>query len=304
MFAYVYQSCYSPRLGLMVRFGGSKMGYMLKAVIFDLDDTLIDWSKRSQDWQDYDRDHTQLVLDYLKSELDPFEAKGDLLESVRTLARQAWMDSERGLRAPSMRMVLSKALEEIGVPTNRINIDDALRAYNWQPIGGVEAFPDAVEVLPMLVSHGVKIGMITNAYQPMWMRDRELERYGLLGHFADCRLSAADVGYLKPHPAIFEAALQCLDAHFDEAVFIGDNPEADIAGAQSVGMRAVLRVGSKVPPMLSGLIVPDGAINTLHELLPLLDKWYPEWRGQRTAVQLTVENKGEANELTTGSPLS
>ena len=50
------------------------------------------------------------------------------------------------------------------------------------------------------------------------------------------------------------------------------------AGAQAVGLKAVLRVTHPAPPMLSGLIVPDGAINSLFELPPLLDEWYPGWR--------------------------
>jgi putative hydrolase of the HAD superfamily len=251
---------------------------MLKAIIFDMDDTLVDWSQRSQDWREYERQHLQLVFNYVAKEVHPITLLDEFCDAALRLYRDAWLDSERGLRAPHRGKVMSRALESIGVPANLINIEACLRAYDWQPVGGVVPYPDAAEILPVLVKHGVKIGLVTNTDLPMWMRDRELEAFGLLGHFADCRISAADAGYLKPHPAIFEAALKCLDVRVDEAVFIGDNPEADIAGAQSIGMRAVLRVGKRVPPMLSGLIVPDGAINSLHDLLPLLDRWYPGWR--------------------------
>jgi FMN phosphatase YigB (HAD superfamily) len=106
----------------------------------------------------------------------------------------------------------------------------------------------------------------------------EIEAHGILVHFPDCRISAADVGYLKPHPAIFQAALDQVGATPDEAVFVGDNPIADIAGAQGAGMRAILRVTTPAPPMLSGLIVPDAAINSLAELPRILDEWYPGWR--------------------------
>jgi FMN phosphatase YigB (HAD superfamily) len=200
-------------------------------------------------------------------------------EAATQIFRAAWLDSDRGLRAPNRAMVMRRTLEAMGVPDELINVDACLRAYDWQPVGGVAAFPDAMAVLPTLVQHGIKIGMITNTDLPMWMRDRELEAFGLLTHFADCRFSAGDVGYLKPHPAIFEMALYCMGVRVDEAIFVGDNPEADIAGAQSIGMRAVLRVTNPTPPLISGLIIPDGAINTLHDLLPLLDGWYPGWRG-------------------------
>jgi putative hydrolase of the HAD superfamily len=253
-----------------------------------MDDTLIDWSQRTQDWYEYERQHLGQVFDYIAREVHPVRAPEDFYEAARVLAREAWLEAERGLRAPNLGTVMSKALEQIGVPINLIDAEACLRAYDWQPVGGVAVYPDVAEVLPLLVAHQVKIGLITNAYQPMWMRDRELEAFGLLAHFANCRLSAADVGYLKPHPAIFQAALECLGAKSDEAVFIGDNPEADIAGAQSVGMKGVLRVGKCVPPMISGLIIPDGAINSLHELLSLLDTWYPDWRNSPPTESTTV----------------
>ncbi len=270
----------------------------LKAIIFDMDDTLIDWSRRSQDWAEYERQHLELVFNYIARDVHPLTAIDDFYQTNRELARQAWLESERGLRAPSLSKVMVKALESLGVPADLIVIEECLRAYDWKPVNGVVAYPDAREVLPLLVSNDIKIGLVTNAYYPMWMRDRELEAFGLLGHFADCRLSSADVGFLKPHPAIFEAALQCLDARPDEAVFVGDNPEADVAGAQGVGMRAVLRIGRKVPPLISGLIVPDGAINSLHELLPLLDEWYPTWRMKPdTAKTGEVDGSATSNSI-------
>ena len=251
---------------------------MLKAIIFDMDDTLIDWSQRSEDWREYERQHLEQVFDYVAREVHPVRSPEAFYEATHALAREAWLEASRELRAPNLGVVMARALEQIGVPADRIDVDACLRAFDWQPMGGMAAYLDAAEILPILREHGIQIGLITNAFQPMWMRDRELEATGLLVHFAPCRLSSADVGYLKPHPAIFEAALHCLGVQADEAVFVGDSPETDIAGAQSVGIRAVLRVGKRTPPMISGLIIPDGAINDLYELLPILDAWYPGWR--------------------------
>jgi HAD superfamily hydrolase (TIGR01549 family) len=265
---------------------------MLRAVIFDMDDTLIDWSERSEDWHDYERRHLERVFNYIAREVHPLRTPDTFYDTVRTLSRQAWLSAERGLRAPSLGSILRQALEQMGVPADLIDVEACLRAHDWQPISGVKAFPDALEVLPVLAGNGLKIGLITNAAMPMWMRDRELEVFGLLAHFADCRLSSADMGYLKPHPSIFEAALECLGVAVQEAVFVGDNPEADIAGAQSIGMRAILRVGQRVPPLISGLIIPDGAINNLHELLPILDAWYPGWRAAPQTATTAVRPDG------------
>lgn len=251
---------------------------MLKAVLFDLDDTLLDWSQRSQNWVDYERQHLTLVLDYINREIQPVSTADLFFDTVRQLSRQGWLAAERGLRPPVFSSLLLEALGKVGIPAERVDIEACLRAYDAQLVGGVCPFPDAEEILPLLVANNLKLGVITNAAIPMWMRDHELDMCGLLPYFADCRFTAADVGYLKPHPVAFETALSKLGLQPDEAIFVGDNPEADIAGAQNVGMKAVLRINRKTPPLISGLIIPDAAINTLHELLPVLDEWYPDWR--------------------------
>ena len=251
---------------------------MLKAIIFDMDDTLIDWSQRTQNWQEYENNYLTRVFEYLMSKIESPATVDEFIVAVRQHTEKAWLASGPELHAPNFLAILEQAFASLGVNLKRLDIETRLRNFDWELSPGVGAYPDVEELLPVLVSHNIKIGMITNAHYPMWMRDRELQAYGLLAHFADCRLSSADVGFLKPHPAIFKAALDCLGARPDEAIFIGDNPEADIAGAQAVGMRGVLRVGPNAPPLISGLIIPDGAINSLHELMPLLDKWYPGWR--------------------------
>ncbi|NJW55037.1 HAD family hydrolase, partial [Salinimicrobium oceani] len=52
--------------------------------------------------------------------------------------------------------------------------------------------------------------------------------------------TSEDVGVKKPHPKIFETALKNAKASIAESVMIGDNLEADILGAQNLGMRAIL----------------------------------------------------------------
>jgi putative hydrolase of the HAD superfamily len=85
------------------------------------------------------------------------------------------------------------------------------------------------------------------------------------------------VGYLKPHPLIFQTALRCVGTQPDETVFVGDDPEADIVGAHKAGLRAVLRRQTRRKVSLDS-ITPDAEINGLDELLPILDQWYPGWR--------------------------
>jgi len=69
---------------------------------------------------------------------------------------------------------------------------------------------DRPEVMALIKQHGIKTAIVTNAAQPMALRDVEIEEHKLLQYFPDCRLSAADAGVLKPHPGIFQLAMSPL----------------------------------------------------------------------------------------------
>jgi FMN phosphatase YigB (HAD superfamily) len=252
---------------------------MLKAILFDMDDTLIDWSGRTQEWADFERCHLSQVFEYVCGRIYPLPDIDRFCETAWLLTMREWNAAKTTLKAPHLGHVLVEACVTLGAPAGQLVAADLLEAYNWGPFPGVVAFDDALAVLPELRNHGLKLGVITNAYQPIRMRDRELQAFGLIEYLQDCRISAADVGCLKPHPAIFEAALADLSISAAEAIFVGDSAEVDIAGAQRVGMRAVLRkLHLDAPAASNGQIVPDAEISTLHDLYPILDRWYPDWR--------------------------
>ena len=147
---------------------------------------------------------------------------------------------------------------------------------------GVVPYPDTVAVLQALREAGYALGLVTNSYFPMWMRDVELEHYQLLDFF-DVRITACDAGHLKPHRAIFTRALEHLDTEPERAVFVGDRPEHDIRGANDAGLISVLldppqdlgagrdlrQAREYLERDLDG-VVPDYTITTLSELLPIL----------------------------------
>lgn len=252
---------------------------MLKAVLFDLDQTLLDWSA-AEPWEDYQFRRIQRVFEFASRHIYPLAAGSlDVLFSAFVAELTgAWQRGLRTLEPPDIRAVMAAALRAAGVPDDRLDMAAVMDAYDWQPAPGERAYPDALEVLPRLRAHGLELGIITNASHPMSYRDRELAAVGLLDLFPRCRLSAVDVGCLKPHRRIFERALEILAVDPAEAVFVGDSLEADIRGAQGVGMRGVWRAEGQDLLADEGDILPDGTIATLHDLLPLLDGWYPGWR--------------------------
>ncbi len=60
-----------------------------------------------------------------------------------------------------------------------------------------------------------------------------------IGELLEVMVISDEVGMKKPDPRIFRMALERLEVGAEEAVFVGDNLELDIAGARGVGMRAV-----------------------------------------------------------------
>jgi len=80
-------------------------------------------------------------------------------------------------------------------------------------------------------------------------------------------MSSSNHGFLKPHPSIFQAALDLMEVRPDEAVMVGDSFAHDIIGAHQAGMRGILLARRELmerPP----LDVP--VIRSLNELPVLL----------------------------------
>jgi FMN phosphatase YigB (HAD superfamily) len=251
---------------------------MLKAVLFDLDDTLLDWSTFEGDWAQMEQGHLENVFRYISSELHPLEDAAAYYAEFRSRTIEAWSSARDTLRAPHLGNVLIDAATALGVPADKLDLRRVLEVYAWDAVAGTGMFPDVPDVLRLLIDNNIKIAIVTNAYQPMWIRDVEIATHGILPFFPDCRVSAADVGYLKPHPTIFETALNCLGVAPHEAVFVGDDPEADVAGSQAAGLRGVLRYSARQRQFFDTPIVPDARIHSFVELPPLLDRWFPGWR--------------------------
>ncbi len=253
---------------------------MLKAVLFDLDDTLIDWSDSDFDWAELSQQRLGAMLARLQHNGQRPPALEQISHDYQQRTLEAWAAGRMSLRAPHLGRILADTLAAAGASAELLDEETLLRAHPWSTFPGVVLFEDVPDLLQLLHDNDIRVGLVTNAHQPMCLRDHELEAYGLLPLLPECRFSAADVGWLKPHPHIFRAALDCLGVQPQEAVFVGDNPVADVAGAQNAGMRGILRTGNgkNDTSMLAGLIEPDHRLDTLAELPAVLDGWFPGWR--------------------------
>ena len=242
----------------------------IKAIIFDLDDTLIDWSKQGETWSVFNRKQAGKLYDYLQAhhhfiEQPDFDAFATMLQQ-QILA--VWAEAKPTWRGAKFTDALQRVLDAF--PVKGVTVATLLQVYDWKKMVGVEPFADTHQTLDALCQKGYQLGLITNSFFPMWMRDVELAGYDLLDYFPH-RITSGDTGYMKPHPAIYWRMLGMLGIMPAESIFIGDRPRDDIAGANEVGMTSVLMKPAHLDYPLHD-VVPDYTIHTLGELLPILEK--------------------------------
>ena len=106
----------------------------------------------------------------------------------------------------------------------------------WAPARVMGAHTHAL--LDALRSRGLKLGLVSNAFDPEWLLREDLERMGLADRL-DVAVFSSAVGKRKPHPLPFETALGSLGVEPERALFVGDRRYPDIGGAKALGMITV-----------------------------------------------------------------
>ena len=130
---------------------------------------------------------------------------------------------------------------------------------------------DAIPTLRKLESNGYRMGIISNAGDDQDVQ--QLARRFGINHYFDFILTSAACSYRKPHPRIFELALSNWYLVPSEAVIVGDNLDADIAGAKRVGLYGVWLSRRAAPKTEDQLrIQPDASLSSLTELPAALDR--------------------------------
>jgi HAD superfamily hydrolase (TIGR01509 family) len=132
-----------------------------------------------------------------------------------------------------------RAYAEAGLDIDGDLLDEVLRIEQeswWQ---GAHLDPAAVPLLDMLRANGVRVGVCSNAPYRVRSLHAQLAFLGLDSHL-DAVTFSAEVGWRKPSPRIFAAALRALGTNASATVMVGDSEVHDIAGAHAAGMRAVL----------------------------------------------------------------
>jgi putative hydrolase of the HAD superfamily len=144
--------------------------------------------------------------------------------------------------------------------------------------------PDVRPTLEILRDWGLKLGLVSNTSWPAAAHDPDLERLGIID-LLPCRFYSCEVGWEKPAPQIFRAALECLALPPQEVAFVGDFLRYDVKGAQNVGMKGIWKqVANRPPDLDDSSIVPDATIARIGELPEVLRRLYGDDSSLRSST--------------------
>ena len=241
---------------------------MIRAVLFDFDDTLVDFRRRGDARALFEAGAAR-VYAYLTARgcslpsFEPFYSRQRAI--ARRINVRTWLTGGE----PDGRRLLRRLCKDFGLQRDEPSL--AKLGWLWyEPV--LEHAGLAADVRPTLAAlrdGDVKLAIVANTIHQGAVIDRHLEQLGLL-EFFPVRIYSTELGVRKPNPLIFQAALKQLGGvAASEALFVGDDPKLDVFGAQRAGLRAAVRIPPHNPRGGRGLA--DYSIERIGQLLDIFD---------------------------------
>lgn len=224
---------------------------MIKAVIFDLDNTLLDFVKMKQ-----------LAV---RSALTAMEEAGLDIDTEKSYLRIFEMYEDGGWEN---QQIFDEFLIETTGEVDARYLAAGIVAYRRAREASLMVYPNVNETLKSLGNMGLKLAVVSDApKREAWMRIYYLN----LDHMFNIVLTIDDTGARKPSPKPFQMALDKLEVTPSEALMVGDWPERDVEGAKHLGIRSVYaRYGDTNATDDSGadweIDDPSEIVDIVHEL--------------------------------------
>jgi len=223
---------------------------MIKAVIFDLDNTLLDFMKMKE------YAVKAAIAGMIEAGLDI-----DNEESYKTIVsiyeKEGWENQQ----------VFNYFLDRTVGEVNNKYLAAAIVAYRRAREANLLLYPNVNHTLVELMKIGIKLAVVSDApSREAWMRIYYLN----LHHHFDIVLTFDDTNARKPSPIPFQMALKELKTEPSETLMVGDWPERDVVGANNLGIRTIFaRYGDSFGTINSGA---DWDINDVYEIVGIVNE--------------------------------
>jgi putative hydrolase of the HAD superfamily len=232
----------------------------LRAVLFDLDDTLYATTEFSREAR------AAAVHAMIAAGLRvPFER---VLAELEAVIAKFSSNYDRHLDTLLLRLPA-----ESYAPVNpAVIVAAGVVAYHETKRRSLAAYPDALEALARLSScEGLTLGVVT-AGLPTKQAEK-LVRLGVLPHFDPRAVFIADqLGFEKTNPQLYATVCAALSLEPGQCMYVGDHPVRDVDSSRAAGMIAVLlRYGGKYSGLV-GQTAPDYTIGGFRELIEIIER--------------------------------
>ena len=221
---------------------------MIKSVIFDLDNTLLDFISMKESAV------TSAVHAMIEAGLDIDEENS--YERILELYQETGWENQQ---------IFDIFLKEKTGEVNNKYLAAAIVSYRRAREATLRLYPDVQRTLIILAKKGIKLAVVSDApSREAWMRIYYLN----LHHVFDLVLTFDDIGERKPSPKGFELALSKLAVQPEEALMVGDWPERDVAGASKLGIKTIYaKYGDTFGTVESGA---DWDVENIYEVVGII----------------------------------
>lgn len=223
---------------------------MIKAIVFDLDNTLVDFMRMKR--RAIEAAIKAMIDAGLDYSYDEIKTKIDGIYSEKGIEYQQVFDN------------LLHSL--IGKIDNKI-LASGIVAYRAAREAELNTYPKVIPTLNELTKMGIKLGVVSDApSREAWLR----LVYIRLHHTFDAVVTFDDSSERKPSPVPFNLILKRLNVKAEESLMIGDWAERDVVGAKSVGMKTCFaRYGDTFDTKVHNA---DYEVDNISELISIVKK--------------------------------